>query len=70
MCLDKDETKPGVYKLKPPFIKVEDMSRKYRPLVIQDMKNWPMTISDYVDYFNEQDRKKKLKPRNNNSSVP
>lgn len=53
------ETKSRVYKLKPPFIKCEDMSRKYRPLIIQDMKNWPMTIQDYVDYFNKRDQKKK-----------
>lgn len=49
--------KHKVYQLKPPFIKVEDQSGKYRPLIIQDMKNWPMTIQDYVDYFKEQDKK-------------
>ena len=52
-------TKPRVYNLKPPFIKVEDMSGKYKPLIIQGMKNWPMTIQDYVTYFEEQDKMKK-----------
>ena len=49
----------GVYELKPPFIKVEDMSYKYRPLFIDDMKNWPMTIQDYVDYFAKCDQERK-----------
>lgn len=48
----------GVCELKPPFIKCEDLSYKYRPLIIQNMKNWPMTIQDYVDYFEKQDQNK------------
>ncbi|XP_065840063.1 protein DBF4 homolog B-like isoform X2 [Oscarella lobularis] len=35
-----ESTKAKVWKLEPPFIKVEDMSRKYQPLWIQ-LKAWP-----------------------------
>ena len=39
-----------VYELKPPFIKCEDMSGRYKPLVIQGMP-WPMTMEDYISTY-------------------
>ena len=44
-----------LHELKPPFIKVTDMSGEYRPLFIEGLKNWSMTVQDYVSYLKERD---------------
>ena len=57
--LSVEEAKKDVYnvrELKPPFIKVEDMSKKYRPLVRESIKKWPMCVEEYIKcYFMEED---------------